>query len=640
MLVKRLQIGIFLTCILNAFVLQGLLHAQGREVQKPKESYPVSEWRFSYGREHPALPSLDPLKEMSFELGVKDGVYVSANESDTTVTVRLGDKVEEVKQFSDTALRQILADVVDYFNQQDYYGVFAMVDRAYIDPRTGRDKRKKENTELGIVVWFSTIDQIRTVGRGRRLSPEETVDNDRHSLILKGSPISFGSDEEKGDILTKSLLENYLRRLSRHPGRQVDVAISSAGELGEVVLDFLVNENKPYVVYGQVSNTGTKSTGDWRERVGFVHHQLTNRDDVLSVDFITAELNKSNAWLASYQIPILYPNYLKLRVYGAWSEYDGDEIGVADIAFSGGTTSFGAELSSNPFIIGRYNIDFVGGVRSADIEVERTGQIEGQTTTWIPYISAAVIRRSQLFSTNASLTFEKNVNNVPESQKSGGLGRSELDANWEMLKGTFRLNFFLEPLLWGDDWKDRSTWLSSTLAHEIDFRFRMQHTLSNRRVVPQEQFIIGGFSSVRGYRESVASGDSGYVMNLEYRYHLPRSLKPYMMFEDFKGKAAPPKKFLEKYNLRPPSVYGRPDWDLIFRGFFDYGHTNVNDKQTIDNDLTLMSVGAGIELQLLSNLNIHVDWGYILNTLVRNSTKLEEADSGDTRVHFITTLSW
>ena len=59
-------------------------------------------------------------------------------------------------------------------------------------------------------------------------------------------------------------------------------------------LDYLVTEQKPYSAYLQVSNTGTESTGDWRERIGFIHYQMTGRDDIFSVDFITAEFDKTN----------------------------------------------------------------------------------------------------------------------------------------------------------------------------------------------------------------------------------------------------------------------------------------------------------------------------------------------------------
>ena len=51
-------------------------------------------------------------------------------------------------------------------------------------------------------------------------------------------------------------------RLNRQPGRRVDVAISGAGDLGLVDLDYPVvaQSRKPWYIYAQASNTGTKET--------------------------------------------------------------------------------------------------------------------------------------------------------------------------------------------------------------------------------------------------------------------------------------------------------------------------------------------------------------------------------------------
>ena len=652
----------------------------GDKVDKPENIYLVSAFNFSYGNEHPDLPPIEQLKDLEVFLNLKEGVYFEGGEGivftsgqmseaspqdadseDVTVVadtrvddgavtplpeikvpvvVRLGE-IPPTSQFSEKALQQILTTIVGYFNNLDFYGVYAAFDRASIDPWTGRDKRKSSKTDLDIVVWASEVVQVRTIGKGVRFAPEKSIGNRKHRKILNNSPIVGRQDGEPGSLLSKSNVENYLQRLSRHPGRQVDAAISSSGEQGEVVLDFLVNENKPYILYAQVSNTGTESTGDWRERVGFIHHQLTNNDDILSIDFITAELDQTNSVLGSYQIPVIYPNYLKARAYGAWSEYDGDEVGITAVGFSGETTSFGFELTASPFIFEAFNLDILAGVRWADIEVNnRTNGIDGETQIWVPYLGIAMNRRNQLGSIDAALTIESNVDNIAASERGGSLGRLDLDPNWQVLKGNFHANFFLEPLIYGADWKDNSTWRSSTLAHELDFRFRTQYTLGEDRIIPQEQFIIGGFSSVRGYRESVASGDSGFIMNAEYRYHVPRALKPYSAMENSADPQEDQSRFLNNFNLRPLHVYGRPDWDLILRGFFDYGYTNVSDETFGESNLTLVSAGTGIELQILSNFNIRLDWGYILNTLKRDGTEIDDAEAGDSRFHFITTLSW
>ena len=72
---------------------------------------------------------------------------------------------------------------------------------------------------------------------------------------------------------------------------------------GEVSLDFLVAENKPWYAYFQISNTGTDSTNEIRERFGFTHNQLTNRDDILAIDWLNAGGDDVNALATRYQAP-------------------------------------------------------------------------------------------------------------------------------------------------------------------------------------------------------------------------------------------------------------------------------------------------------------------------------------------------
>jgi hemolysin activation/secretion protein len=66
---------------------------------------------------------------------------------------------------------------------------------------------------------------------------------------------------------------------------------------------------------------------------------------------------------------------------------------------------------------------------------------------------------------------------------------------------------------------------------------------------------------------------------------------------------------LGEFRDRPQYVYGRPDWDLILRLFLDAGHLRPNDPGAAEEKATLMSIGGGVELQLLRNLNLRFDIG-------------------------------
>ena len=70
--------------------------------------------------------------------------------------------------------------------------------------------------------------------------------------------------------------------------------------------------------------------------------------------------------------------------------------------------------------------------------------------------------------------------------------------------------------------------------------------------------------------------------------------------------------FGEPFRLTPEQTYQRPDWDLIARGFVDAGQVLQSRQVTGEYNDTLLSAGAGLELQLRQNIDIRGDWGIVL----------------------------
>src|SRR5690606_17178668 len=117
--------------------------------------------------------------------------------------------------------------------------------------------------------------------------------------------------------------------------------------------------------------------------------------------------------------------------------------------------------------------------------------------------------------------------------------------------------------------------------------------------IPQEQDVLGGLYSVRGYDQSIVSGHSTFVGTLEYRFHVPRVLSV---------EPEPRELFGEPFRTAPQYVYGLPDWDLILRAFMDIGRTWNHDALSFEEDETLIGAGAGAEFVFKRNLNLRVNW--------------------------------
>lgn len=338
--------------------------------------------------------------------------------------------------YSLEALRSLQSQIVASLSQAGYYGIVVVADPDQIDLFSGEDLREGE-TSLSLQIWFSKVVLQRTVGKGERIKgDEDLLNHPLHQAVLEHSPFAFDAkaknlkaedvdvedsnpedteaeeledaeaineadtkqvdteaeqadtdaadtDEEAsvaeaaapvGFLIDKPALDNYIERLNQHPRRRVDVALSAAGEPGEVVLDYIVSESKPWMVYAQVSNTGTEATGDWRERIGGMHYQLTGNDDILTVDYLTAEFDQANAFLASYELPLLKPDYLKLMVYGSYSDFAAENLEIPVPDATGETITYGGELVYTPFYYKGHSISAIIGVKYEDIEVDEIGR--------------------------------------------------------------------------------------------------------------------------------------------------------------------------------------------------------------------------------------------------------------------------
>src|SRR5205085_2423876 len=116
------------------------------------------------------------------------------------------------------------------------------------------------------------VSKVRTIGSGDRLAPgERNIDNAAHQQIRQRSPVQPATRPAgQGGLLRRDLLDEYVLRLNRYPGRRVGVALAADEQPGNVVLDYLVAEARPLSLYAGVSNTGTRDTNQWRERFGVI----------------------------------------------------------------------------------------------------------------------------------------------------------------------------------------------------------------------------------------------------------------------------------------------------------------------------------------------------------------------------------
>lgn len=604
----------------------------GADSERP--TYPVSGFNLRYATEQPQLPGLDDLVKTQVVLGRVQGGYTAPGSGNQDVTITLEEiGLKPPERFTSKALFAVAQAVLAEMNRKGVVGVTVSPSEQEFsppgegDPEWGKDLRPAGRRAVTLIVRTAVVTEVRTIAFGERVKFEDRINSPVHERIRKNSPVvTFDPDDvRRKDLLRKDLLDNYVFRLNRHPGRRVDLAIAAAEQPGAIALDYLVNENKPWLIYGQASNTGTESTGDWRGRIGFVHNQLTNADDILSLDFVTAG-SASNAFVGSYDRPI-WGDWLRAKVFGSWNKYTASDVGFANEEFTGEGFGVGAELSANVFQYRETFIDVFGGVRYEGVEVDNQAvDVKGDENFFLPQFGVRLERNTDTSSTNVQLAMEFNAGDVAgtSSEDLANLGRLDPTKDWYVFQWDASHSFYLEPIIIPQRWSDTGPGGLPTLAHEMAVSFRGQHAFTNR-LVPTAQQVVGGLFTVRGYPESVVAGDSVLIGSLEYRFHLPQA---------FRFDPNPGSLFGKPFRWKPQQPYGRADWDLVLKAFVDAGRSINSDRKSFERDETLLGTGVGVEFAFRRNLTVRVDWGFALEEIEGR------VDSGDNRVHFLTTILW
>jgi hemolysin activation/secretion protein len=610
---------------------------------------PVDRFEFRYGLLHPDLPAVDGLGDVTVSLIRSDGVWHAAGDQAAEVQVLTLGRIPEGSRFSGDALVAVTQALVGWFNTRGIFGVWAACTELESSGAGITDGRPAGDRTARIVVWASQVSELRSLARGSRFSPQESIDNPKHRRILAGSPLQPGANPgDFGSLFRKDLLEDYLHKLSMHPGRRVEASIASSGTPGKVVLDYLVTEAKPWQIFSQVTNTGTETTGQWRGRLGFQHNQLTNHDDILNIDAISTPDRKTYGGFLSYRLPLFRPARLLMRVYGSYGDFIANDVTLVGLRFAGRNWLSGVEFSNRATLGHGWELMSTLGANYVHYNIK--SQISsftlghGSSNFLIPFFSPVIIRDAGWWSLSGALRLEHTLSGFANEDANNGipaLGRIGADAQWTSLRWDVNVSVFLDPWFKGGAAK------ADHLASEVSFHTRGRHLLSGRRLIPQEEEPIGGFFTVRGYPESVLAADEFFTASFEYAYHVPLALKP----------GEPGKLLGRPFKWRPPQRQQRPDWDLILRAFVDYGYRSVSPipavagqsetpvavQPLIDSNVSLAGAGVGAELTLRQNLSIRCDFGTALKELRDNSREPGQqvvVPQGNKKAYLIATFSW
>ncbi len=608
-----------------------------------EETFLIRKIFIQYATENSAHPVSEDVLAATMPLVMDNGVLRLPREGEAAGLIPLAQIAEtagEPRMDSQT-LQAVQAAVAARILDMGFAVVSANIDpgefKLVREDRLYVDLRPAGNDELTVIVLMGEVTSLTTKAKGERFDPakDTIVNNSSHAKILEHSPVKPATDEQKApdgparfDLIRRDQVDEYTARLSRHPGRLVEYALGVAGTgPADIDMEYLVTENKPWLIFGQISNTGSASTSRLREHLGFIHNQLTDNDDTLQIGYHTANFKDSHTLYASYEAPWMKSRELRWRVSGSWYDYVASEVGLAGADFEGNGWDLGAQAIWNFFQKGDLFVDLLAGANLKHVSVDNNlAAISGSDNFFVPGVFLRLQQHRGTFRTDATAGFEFNIGGLAGTDDDlDALGRIDADKDWLVFKADATHSFYLEPFL--PELFGTTPGEFSQKGHEIALALHAQAALGSR-LIPNEQIVAGGLYTVRGYPYALVAGDSALIGSVEYRYHVTQFLGTSEQAGDFFG---------DPFRWRPQYELGPTDWDLVLKAFLDAGRVMNSDRQSFEADSTLVGIGIGAEFSIRRNFSARLDWGFALKDVL-DSTGNERENSGHNELSFVITV--
>ncbi len=378
---------------------------------------------------------------------------------------------------------------------------------------------------------------------------------------------------QEGRPLDLKTLQSELADANRFPDRTVSPAFKPGKEPGSIDVELKVQDSLPIHASAELNNDNSPSTTDLRASGSVRYSNLFGAGHTLSASAIVAPRapRESKVFSGSYLAPFIGTPW-SILVYGYNSNSnvaalggtnvlgDGYQIGLRAIyrlptKSTSQSVSFGVDYKD-------FNQEiFVGGVNAG--------------TTPINYLPLVVeynfARGGEYTQFDASLGMTAGIRAIKKVRQICTAGQvictpvdQFQDKAVDSIENFFRLNVGVN--------------YQYSTKSDIIFKAGLNGQLADTHLVSNEQFGLGGSSSVRGYYQSEAVADNGVGGSLE---------------------------------IQSPSlatIFGTYVDELRFFGFVDAGYTYLLGRLPTDqaNDFTLVGAGGGLRIRLLGHLSGNV----------------------------------
>ena len=305
-------------------------------------------------------------------------------------------------------------------------------------------------------------------------------------------------------------IDAELQIANENPSRVIGVLLGPGGAPGEVEATVKVEEQAVHRFSLGLDNSGNQRTGDYRLSLGWQHADLSGHDDVLNLQLQTSPSHASAVTVVSagYRLPLVR-QLAALELFAAYSDVDG---GSQALPGSGGDLRFSGK--------GR-----IAGARGVWY-LPRWGEYDQRLTTGLEYRAYLNACGVNGLPSGACGSAGQSVSVQPltleYAAQTGGRSPAALTVGLAHnlgLGGQHAAAADFEAVRPGAARHYTVLRLQGQIARPVleDWQLAARAALqySADRLVPGEQFGLGGAGSVRGYQERELAADTGLSAALE-----------------------------------------------------------------------------------------------------------------------------
>lgn len=449
---------------------------------------------------------------------------------------------------------------------------------------------------IDLIVTEGTVGQIRVTGA---------------DFVLPSEVRSALPGLVKGKVPNVPALQQELSAANARTTRTITPEFKAGMAPGTVDVDLAVDDKRPWGVGIELNDQYNRSTERLRANVSAHYDNLWQLGHSANIFYQTApeDFDQVQVVSASYFAPL---GYSSTSLLGYVVSSNTDVATVGGLAVLGDGLTVGGRLmhtlgGSPPgvvqsLLIGFDYKDYLDQIGLVDPETGESLTFD-TPVTYLPFTAqyrwlGGNAKSNSEFSIGATFAFDGIVGDqdefggrpdnilLPGDQSTVGK-RAGAEASFFYLYGSGAYNLKLPK---GFDLKGALDW-----------------QLSPNPLISNEQFVLGGLASVRGYREAEALGDSGARMSLELGYHIP--------FKDGSSDAE---------NI-----------DVRIAAFLEGGYAWTEDPlPEEESKVWLASTGLTTSFNLYKHLYGQFDLAYQFRSDPTKSGQKVDDDLGGLRAHF------